>query len=44
LDEPELAVTLKSDKEITDEDLKSAENLIISMFNLNLTLRNFMNI
>jgi DNA-3-methyladenine glycosylase II len=41
VDEPELSITLKSDKKITDEDLKSAENIIISMFNLNFDLKEF---
>ena len=39
--EPELSVTLRSDKEISEEDVKSAENIIISMFNLNFDLKEF---
>jgi DNA-3-methyladenine glycosylase II len=41
VDEPELSITLKSDKKITDEDLKLDENIIISMFNLDFDLKEF---
>ena len=41
VEEPELSVTLKSDKKISEEDVKSAENIIISMFNLNFDLKEF---
>ena len=34
VEEPELSIELKSDRKLTDEDLKLAENIIISMFNL----------
>ena len=41
VDEPELSITLKSDRKITVHDLKSAENMIVSMFNLNFNLKEF---
>lgn len=41
VDGPELLITLKSDQKITDENLKLAENIIISMFNLNFDLKEF---
>lgn len=41
VDEPELLITLKSDEKITNKNLKSAENIIISIFNLNFDLKEF---
>ena len=41
VEEPELSITLKSDSKLADEDLKLAENIIISMFNLDFDLKKF---
>lgn len=41
VEEPQLSVTLKSNEKISEEDVKSAENIVISMFNLNFDLKEF---
>lgn len=41
VDEPELSVTLNSDKKITDADIEIAKGIIISIFNLNFDLQDF---
>jgi DNA-3-methyladenine glycosylase II len=41
VDEPKVAVELKSGIAITDEDTKKAENMVIALFNLDLDLKPF---
>ena len=41
VDEPELSITLKSNRKLTDIDLRLVENIITAMFNLDFDLKEF---